>query len=263
VAKIDFLNQQIVRSYGTFPHPNLLGGFGSVVMVLLLIFRDSFKKIPAWILYILLMLITLGLFVTFSRSALLGVTAGILLFFIFTVRKRNILPSLIGVCCILLALSFLFPWNRFQEATQENSQRLEQYQQSFQLMRLYPLGTGLGNYLIALQTLPVQTNDWEKQPVHNTFLEVSSELGVMTAIFLICLLLSLCCKLLFSPHKNLLALLATISIPLITDHYFFTSFQGIILLGLVLGIILQQSKRDHPVVETRLIASLQTDANVL
>jgi hypothetical protein len=49
--------------------------------------------------------------------------------------------------------------------------------------------------------------------------------------------------LILSPQRILIALLLTISVPLVVDHYFYTSFQGLMFMGIILGIIFVQVKR--------------------
>jgi len=84
VLKID--SGRFLRAYGTFSHPNILGGFLGVILLLgmayyvLYVRYERSWKILADIVFLLVgsVIILLGLILSFSRSAWLGAVIGIL-----------------------------------------------------------------------------------------------------------------------------------------------------------------------------------------
>ncbi|MFC1609303.1 O-antigen ligase family protein, partial [Patescibacteria group bacterium] len=95
-------------------------------------------------------------------------------------------------------------------------------------------GVGAGNY-----TLEVMKNDrlqrpvWEYQPVHNVFLLVFSELGLIGFILFISILTSLLIKSGFEVVPVFVALFVFMTL----DHWIWTSHFGILFFGLILGLV--------------------------
>lgn len=247
IATIDVGSTKILRAYGTFPHPNILGGFLSSIIILFLIFKDIVQRtIGTWWWRIALLCFMLGLFFTFSRSAILGLFTGFLFLFMLSNRKNTILLPLVISSLFFIGLSLLFPFftQRFTASTTEDTSRMHQYQVSWMMIQRHPFGVGLGNDTLQLEqenTTPVSL--WDIQPVHNTFLLLTNEIGIIPGIIFLIFFIFLFYTLILSTQRVLIALLVTISVPLVVDHYFYTSFQGLMLMGIMLGIIFVQAKR--------------------
>lgn len=90
VAKIIIEGEKHIRVYGTLPHPNILAGFLIVPFFILIgeiigryASRETlFAKIPIWLLWFILLTIGSGFFLTFSRSAFLGLFGGFIVLII-------------------------------------------------------------------------------------------------------------------------------------------------------------------------------------
>jgi hypothetical protein len=83
-----------LRSYGSFPHPNILGGFlclaiPLVAVAYLRLARRSRSDSRAWLLFISLALGTLALLLSFSRAAWLGIFASALWAGLLSWRRRR------------------------------------------------------------------------------------------------------------------------------------------------------------------------------
>jgi hypothetical protein len=247
IATIDFWGTKILRAYGTFPHPNILGGFLSGIIILFLIFKDIVQRTIGTLFWrIALLFFMIGAFFTFSRSAILGLFIGFLFLFMLSNRKNAILLPLVISSLIFICLSLLFPFftQRFTASTTEDTSRMHQYQVSWMMIQRHPFGVGLGNDTLQLEqekTTPVSL--WDIQPVHNTFLLLTNEIGIIPGIIFLVFFMFLLYTLILSPQRILIALLLTISVPLVVDHYFYTSFQGLMFMGIILGIIFVQVKR--------------------
>ncbi len=253
--------ETLLRSYGTLLHPNILGGFGAVGLI---IFLGSFARNTSrkWLNILLSGLMTLGVFFSFSRSAILALCGGLFILFLFQWKDRFFLYNALTVCGFLLVLSTMFPYfsARFYQAHTENTQRTDQYQQVLAHTQEYPLGVGLGNSVLFQEkkgtTAPFL---WNLQPIHNTFLHIGFETGIPAFLLFVLGYIWLFIKSVVTRQGHNIALLASITPLLLFDHYLVTSFQGMMLLGLVIGIVFrnfsvhQETHQSHDSMRKNLI----------
>lgn len=108
VAKISILDNNCIRAYGTFPHPNILGFVG--ILSLLLIYASKLGKKISILLYSLIMLIVgfVDHYILTSIQALsIAVLAGLqLLYGVYINFNRFIKVFLIFILHILIVLTF-------------------------------------------------------------------------------------------------------------------------------------------------------------
>ena len=248
VAKIIFANHILIRAYGTLPHPNILGGFlvFSIISTLLYIklfhhtkgranaclaedgesrrveqFRD-WKKLfhVEQFARVSLVIQIFGLFLTFSKSAIIGLLLGLVYLYWEKIRKmfhrakgragveHSLLISklfhvehfviIVIILLAILLILFKLDWFSFVEKSfiergfyTETSLNMIgiNVPPSFAELRTGKRGTiidhpciGLGNGQFILnieQYSPVNPQDWQFQPVHNVWLLIFSELGLI------------------------------------------------------------------------------------
>jgi hypothetical protein len=236
-----------LRAYGTFPHPNILGGWNLALLasLLTLILLPQKRRLPALILFgaglILLVL-------TFSRSAWLGLvaTTGIL----FVRRKRLDRKSLhlisaTGVLCIALVfipLRQMFFTRLFgtqiQTEQASNFTRFWLVQRTGELIRQRPiLGVGVGSYSLALSGHVPDFYDIE--PVHNIPLLVWSELGLGGLVAVSGLVLTIAIRSFKIRRPQAIvfsAALAGLFVVSLFDHYLWTLAPGRMLFAAMLGL---------------------------
>jgi len=185
-----------IRSYSTFPHPNALAGFLLISLMLFGVFKTKlrFYFLPA-----------LALITTFSRSAFVAL----------------IFSGLFKFWSLLLLPLFIFG------SPESFSGRFVLIQNSILIFLKHPLfGIGLGNYSFL--------SNLNFQPVHNIFLLLISELGILFCIFILCLLIKFLKSHVTSAYiPMLLPVIITGSI----DHYWITSHQNFLLLIILLFLI--------------------------
>ncbi|MDD3964968.1 MAG: O-antigen ligase family protein, partial [Candidatus Moranbacteria bacterium] len=212
VLKID--SGRFLRAYGTFPHPNMLGGFLGVILVLGIAYYVLFiRYVRSWgmardILFLLtsIIVIFLGLLLTFSRSAWLGVGVGIFVLGIVVflqkewdvrIRFFKILIALglaVTVFGSLLSEQIL---PRFDTVTIEREGSVTERVQSFRDASVVIgegnvlLGTGAGNFTARMISLQPERPIWSIQPVHNVFVLVFTELGLVGFVLFLFFLFSL------------------------------------------------------------------------
>ena len=248
---------RFLRAYGGLPHPNILGGYLAVGLIFLL--PLIIKENIAWrrgLLWGSIMLLTTVLFLTFSRSAWLGAIVGIVFSFTFIFLlsqkfERKISVAFLGVFILAsLTLSLVFSdtvAGRIKGGTYledlSTSERILGVKQSMVLIKenLW-LGVGVGNYTKALAQAYPGEESWVYQPVHNTFLLLLAEVGVVgvalgALIFGIILVYSVI--LLFrKPDPWVVAsigALLTLGVISLFDHYLWSLYPGLLLAAFVIG----------------------------
>ena len=224
-------NEVFLRAYGTFPHPNILGGYlvMSLLLSLYLYMREGFR----WKRSVMLLGILSSLFVvfTFSRICMLLVSVIwlVFLFFRFVVRKKGIYSFSIG----LLVERFL---NLLSGGDASWSDRVNLMRSSFEVIRENGLmGIGLGRFTKGMDNdIPLTSNGVMLiQPVHNVPLLMVSELGVVGTL-LYCVLLG---SILLRNVKKInwfkwLVIFVLIVIGCF-DHYLFSLPQGVLISGIL------------------------------
>jgi O-antigen ligase len=263
VAKIIVSGEKHIRAYGTFPHPNVLAGFlvlQIILLVSLLIKKhprqraytsDNFScetissKIPAWVILVLLAVNTVCFFLTFSRSAFISlffVSLALLLINLAHYRSRFWLILTIAAFVLLfqgLVFASRHPDN-FLFSHQSLKERNLYLDVSQKTIREHPwTGIGLGQFVF--QEIVSQTDwlGWQYQPVHNVYLLVTSELGIVgLTIFLLLILTFLTnyCKIkeatyLLTRKPFCIVILSFLFISLF-DHYFWDIKSGIVLFAI-------------------------------
>jgi O-antigen ligase len=221
----------MLRAYATFPHPNVLGGFLAITLPLVVVQVKDKKKL----LYIpTLVLGLIALVVTFSRSAW---TVAILssVYLVFRRKKRMFFPIAVSAIIVLLFIGKTFG---FQDESIVVREQLNAA--AVAMFRASPLfGTGLGNFLVRLPDYLVSRTVYFLQPVHNIYLLLLSETGIIgCSVFL---------WVLWKAEKNIFRKFSMYHLSLFTvlvlglaDHYFLTLQQGQLLCTIFLSLSLIQ-----------------------
>jgi O-antigen ligase len=236
-----------LRAYGTFPHPNLLGGWTLALLAsaLTLILLPSKWRIPALVLFASGLVL---LVLTFSRSAWLGLAAiGAVLLFHWNRLDRKSLTILLAAGLLCLVLLF-FPLrqvfatrlvdNQVQTEQVSGFTRLWLVQRSWEIIQKQPvLGVGVGSYTLALSQHVAAFYDIE--PVHNIPLLIWSELGLGGVVVLTGLLVTVAYQSVKARRPLTIifsAALAGLFAVSLFDHYLWTLAPGRLLAGTMLGL---------------------------
>lgn len=249
LARFSFLSMDILRAYGTFPHPNVLGGFLCMSILSTFLVRPSFKH--EWTFLLTLQL--LGLFATFSRSAILALSLALILLGIWyfeklRIKKNKMLMTLIGLFIVELSTLLFMRGLLFFKDT-AFLERFQGYKLSMELFSSHPWGLGFSHYTLMMDEItPLSLMPWEYQPVHNAFLLALVEMGTqgfLLALFVVgfCLYSLYKRKRDFLSHQKQLrrqvffAIVLAFLVLSSFDHYLLTLEQGrfLILLFFSLG----------------------------
>ena len=238
---------RILRVYGMFPHPNLLGGFVLVSLIgpASLFLSGERLNHPA------LMLSAFGaavLALTFSRSAWLGLLAFSLTLILkvrhLTTRRLFLLLAAIGLGFAIT----LFPYRRLVLSRTVNitsnseigslAGRVWFNQEATQMLRAHPLtGVGMGSFIIQLARDAPE--GYPIEPAHNILLLAGSELGVPGILLVVATAVAFTYQLIRTQNANAIlagAVIVGLAVTSLFDHYLWTLAPGRLLLGLMLGL---------------------------
>lgn len=244
----------ILRPAGTFPHPNVLGGFmGIVLFATFFLFTQTKKKKFQWLLFIVICFQTFILYLTFSRSALFGVLIGTALFlgsFFYFIPLRK---KLVFLTCIII-FSHSLPWiilytqlqNRGGIISQTNlnrssdAQRIYFQKTAISMFKKKPfLGHGWGEYGVQMEKYSLENQPM--QVVHNIYLLVLSETGIFGFIMFMGFIFTILYQIKNIQIDPLLITLYTIFIFILfcglMDHYWLMHQHGRILFFLIASLI--------------------------
>jgi O-antigen ligase len=255
VAVVETVTSRMLRAYGSFPHPNIFGGYIAVGLLFLALYIRTIKNERLlWFFGGLVVVLSATLIMTFSRSAWFGLLVALLLLLVQMLWYRKMPPSkaiplmTIGLVTVLITMGVFYnqmlarfnPSLRVEATSIE--ERISHYKQFNDVYFSSPLlGVGPGAYVFTLANHDPGHEVWNYQPIHNFFLLVMSELGIIG--FLIggwCVWLIY--KTLQTKPKtaekilgvSLLSLFVVIGI---FDHYFWSQWSGLALSALTLGVV--------------------------
>jgi len=250
---------ELLRPYATFPHPNVLGGFLAVILPLFITmfatiqinhqritnsyeYTNIFIKIYAWSVIILGII---AIILTFSRSAWVAFIA---LFVLLKIKNWNFISNFkfqisnlyVSVVLVVLVVLVGFSLPYFQTLTLENESvyvRNELSNAAISIWKTSPIiGVGLGNFLVELPTYYPHREIFFLQPVHNIYLLLLSETGIVGIFF--------CAYFLWKLYKHIarkrLFVICHLSFVILlllgaVDHYPLTLQQGQLLLTILIS----------------------------
>ena len=205
VAKIIFNNEVYVRAYGMLPHPNILGGFLFISIIVTMLYFKMFhmeQKDDVYLKVVILRTQYIGIVLTFSKSAILGLSISLVYIFLASRRLKRQCSGEVDfrkdsmswiwdgrmyskfakiVIFVVSAVVTVSMFNR--DAFLFQSLRERAWYQSAALNVIYEhpiLGISCGQLVIFMSQQRIYTLfSWQLQPVHNVFLLIWSELGVI------------------------------------------------------------------------------------
>lgn len=243
-ALVDLNGSWRLRSYGTFPHPNVLGGYLALGLFVLLTAqrfdRLTYRQRLFYRLIFLFGLLPWGL--TFSRTAWVAGLLGILALSLR--RVINSLTLLLLTLLLSLAVSFSLP-KFFDPDSLSVVRRLELVSASWAMFTAHPFtGVGLNNFTVQLEKYQFISGPSRfLQPVHNVYLLVLAEGGLLSALAFLLGLYRLGQFLLrndlMNREKRLIAIALSQAFFLgFFDHYLLTHQSGLVLLSFLAGLAL-------------------------
>lgn len=255
VAKIALGEKLIVRAYGLVPHPNILAAI--LILSLFGLGWLFVKKYRFWrplekggYVFVLCLNFT-ALFFTFSRL----VTVFGLLFFVvwlalnYRQSKREILTVAVLLLVVGTVLSVIFwpqVFSRYDPEVLARGQsvdlRMVYNRIAWETILFSPLlGVGQSNFVFDFSQIYSKLATWVFQPVHNVYLLVAAETGILGFLAFAWFLFSLAWqglkRRLPSPDNCLICIFGFIITIGLFDHFWWDIQQGQIMFWLFLGIL--------------------------
>jgi len=235
IAKAYFMGKEFLRPYGTFSHPNSLGGFYLLTYIFILTQRRITHSIMKGI---FLFASSALILISFSRTAIVGYVLVNLIYFMrsFSLCKICFLAKvLIAFVLIIFTLNISGDLNSLQKRT-------DFLNKSVLIIKQAPFtGTGMGSYLISQHDYPQKFSTFFQQPVHNIFLLVFAQLGIPLSILLFALVFRNI-KVFIKKNYLLLPFFCVILTGSV-DHYWITLPQNLLVLSILFGILLPYEKK--------------------
>ena len=233
IAHSSIFGQQLLRSYGTFPHPNVVGAF--FVIFALILYSLTLPKSLKLNNFILTLITVISIFLTFSKSALVAIFFSSSAF-INNIKKLS--AFITAIVALIFALIFFIPSLEITTI----SERLILAQASLEISAKNILfGVGPANFISEISKLYLFTVSETRllQPVHNVFLLILTENGLIG--------LALFTFLLITVIKNIdnrfkLAIFISLLVFSLVDHFLWTLNQGKLLLWFSIAYILSSPK---------------------
>ncbi|MFC1700797.1 O-antigen ligase family protein [Patescibacteria group bacterium] len=246
---------KLIRPYGTFPHPNVLAAFLLIsIFLLYFVWMDKgHSHIKKCLLLIAYFTLLFALFVSFSRTSIFVFLLFSLIYFVINfwsgIKKKNkvlfrksifILLLLSIFCLIFVCLSWPEASSRFRISPEQKSfsMRVFYNDTAFLTIANYPfIGLGIGNFVWEFKNMYDLLASWTHQPVHNIYLLIASETGLIGLVIFLFFIFLLFKSALKSKHLIFCLLLPAILIIGLFDHFFWTLQQGQLMLWMIFGII--------------------------
>lgn len=248
IANANLSGNLVLRPYGTFPHPNVLGGFCVILVCFLLYFPlHAPRKSVTILVRVAIFSGIITTIISMSRTAMLVLMFVLVIWFLQRMYKgiKQNLPlllagaTLVGVV-IFSGISVRFSSMRASDEAVVVRELL--FAQAVQLFENNQItGVGVLNFLpsLALQVDPLRSYR-DLQPVHSLYLLILSETGIVGTLMFFAAIIFCLHRIwqskVYRPGKLLLFL--SLLLLGLTDHYFYTIHQGQLIVGFVLGVVL-------------------------
>jgi hypothetical protein len=229
IAKASLNGVEFLRPYGTFSHPNSMGGFFLLLYGFLIFMeKKSYKKIK----YFTLAVLSILILCSFSKVVIGTFFLVNILYFITKKKNNRCILCNISKIFIFFILAIIFMSAQGDILTIEK--RIWLAESAVKVIADNPIfGTGIGNYLLAQSQFAVPYPHHFLQPVHNIFLLILAELGFSLVVLLIYLLFKLLKQ--YKIGYQLLAYSLIIGCTGFFDHYWLTLQQNLLLLAVLFG----------------------------
>jgi len=199
-------------------------------------------------------LLLISLFFTFSRGAWTVLIVGIIMMLLFAIFKKDLVKQkeILKIILFSSILIFIFASqfsalvktrlsNNTRLEVKSNIERVESLAIAKNLIKKnWLLGTGIGNYTAAFSKLKPGQLNWYYQPVHNVFLLVWVEIGLLGLLGFLGLLGYLGWLGFKNKPYMSLPILSALVIIMLVDHWLWSLHFGVLFFWLVAGLIIKE-----------------------
>lgn len=249
-----------LRAYGSFPHPNVFGGFLGVGLfawwgAMASVRREWEKRNHLVVTSVGTIVLILGMLLTGSRSAFLGLFVGLALVFVVksipSMKVARPAAAILGIFAVFASLLASFYLTDLASSIrgggihEERSltERIELYEDFVPFMAATNpvVGRGIGSYVLSLSDTDPGKSAFDYQPVHNVFLLILAELGFLGLAAMLCWGASVAwTNVLRFPHRDALYAFGMGNVVFMIcffDHYLWSSWSGLALIAFTMGMM--------------------------
>jgi O-antigen ligase/8-oxo-dGTP pyrophosphatase MutT (NUDIX family) len=228
---VEAAGERFLRAYGSLPHPNILGG---MIVVAILCSRPLWRRFSVYSASVYFLL-SLGLFLSFSRLAWLALAVGLVTQALYARRDKIFVKNAAVVVATMVVMAVLFAPLVLARATSTGrletksiATRLATFKDAWQLIRNQPFtGVGAGNFTAAvLEQVDPARNGYALEPVHSVFADVFSEIGFFGFLLFVWIIYLLAIS---AWRSGKLGLAVALIILALGDHWGWTTFAGVII----------------------------------
>ncbi|MBI4494200.1 MAG: O-antigen ligase family protein [Chloroflexi bacterium] len=234
---LDSQGRRVLRAFGTFPHPNLLGGYLALALVFLPWLATGSRS--RWLCWAAGALLAAGLLASFSRAGWLAAGVGLGVWWLGAARGAQLRWALAGLVVLAALLASPLgdaartrlapaPTNALEDRSVQERLWLVEVARA-EIIRHPLLGTGAGNFALAslldgLQSVPMEQ-------VHVVSLLAVAELGLPGALALALAMAGCLVELRRQRGQRVgaAAALAALTVLALLDHYLWTMPPGHVL----------------------------------
>jgi len=259
-AVIETMTGRSLRAYGSFSHPNIFGGYLAIGILFIgwLVSNNTIKRLK-WIYSIPIVIFSSTLIITFSRSAWIATTTALVVLLVISFWKKRLvahraIPLItLGLFTILITVivfhSSVFarftPTLRVEAISFE--ERTMQYTTLLPIVRTNPItGVGPGSFVFALANAFPNQPSYVYQPIHNAFLLVFAEIGIIGILAIVNGLFQLVSIVRKSSSFSGIVFATSVIIALVWiglfDHYLWTFWSGKALVAVSLAMMVRWQK---------------------
>ena len=253
----------VIRTRGTFCHPNILGGFLSFSLMATLYY--GIKGLRSWALGLMIFIQSFALATTYSRSAIFALALSLISWFFFhhrvgplwkTPRMRSLTAILIGsllLCATLFSEQYTHRGGIVASTGfSKSSDEIRTYYQDIALRMIkdHPL-KGVGYQLFShYAPFYEKPHPLYETAVHNIYLLMASETGLFSLLLFLVWVGSIGISFITSKKDSVSITLFSIFLAILfiglCDFYPLASHQGIMIFFIIGGLILRRREMAKP-----------------
>ncbi|HKC04264.1 MAG TPA: O-antigen ligase family protein [Patescibacteria group bacterium] len=238
IALLQINGRDFLRVYSTLPHPNALAGY--LGAVLLLIVGSNFLKEKKY-LWGGLIATTVCFILTFSLTGVISFFTALVIY-IFKKNKMLVQRGAKVLVWLTVLLSLFLPFVSSNQLLRSRlsknlAERLDlSYLSGKMISDRFLFGEGLNTFIKNIPSFnKALTSPWLLQPVHNIYLLVLAETGILGLLIFLWGVFLLLAKLSKKDNFIYLPVFVFILLTGTMDHYWFTIQQNLLLLSFLLG----------------------------
>lgn len=245
IAVVDLLGIEKLRMYSTFPHPNALAGFTGVVGLILLIYRKRIIKSDKTLFWMSILILSTVLLLTFSKTVYISIVIVGLMYLLLKNQQRLFDKATKFLFLVIVVLSFFLSIMSVPVIDKGNyktvSERIVLANVAGKTFSENIItGVGANGFIYQLSKRDVPTNvRWLLQPVHNAYLLLLSEMGLLLFIIAIFLLFKILTMTLEIKSLFIFPYLFILTTG-IFDHYWLTIQQNQLIATVVFAVIIRE-----------------------